>query len=97
MVNLRECVCTDKCQREQYKADTVCHLRLFGRLREEPTINIPATAEEREARRLAAWDRWYATLPADLRRKLSLHDFKRLSDCFKQAFGINQILPPPEG
>jgi len=58
-------------------------------------LNIPATAEEREAYRAAAWDRWYGTLPADLRRKLSLHDFKRLGDCFKQAFGISEILPPP--
>lgn len=38
-------------------------------------LDIPATAEEREARRLAAWDRWYETLPADLRRKLSLQRF----------------------
>jgi hypothetical protein len=57
-------------------------------------LNIPHSAEEREARRLAAWDSWYATLPADLRRKLSLHDFKRLGDCFKEAFGIREILPP---
>ena len=35
------------------------------------------------------WDRWYATLPADLKRRLSLHDFKRLGDCFKAAFGIS--------
>jgi hypothetical protein len=60
-------------------------------------LDIPATAEERAQQRSKAWDRWYATLPADLRRKLSLHDFKRLGDCFKQAFGINEILPPPEG
>jgi len=33
----------------------------------------------------AAWDKWYATLPSDLRRKLSLHDFKRLGDCFEAA------------
>jgi hypothetical protein len=58
-------------------------------------LDIPHSAEEREARRLAAWDRWYETLPADLRRKLSLHDFKRLGDCFQQAFAINEILPPP--
>ena len=35
-----------------------------------------------------SWDTWYGTLPEDLRRRLSLHDFKRLGDCFKQAFGI---------
>jgi hypothetical protein len=35
-----------------------------------------------------SWDTWYGALPPDLRRKLSLHDFKRLGDCFKQAFGI---------
>ena len=60
-------------------------------------LDIPETAEEREAMRLAAWDRWYDTFPADLRRKLSLHDFKRLGDCFKMAFGINEVLPPPKG
>jgi hypothetical protein len=60
-------------------------------------LNIPRSAEEREQRRLAAWDRWYATLPADLRCKLSLHDFKRLGDCFKEAFGIREILPPKDG
>lgn len=59
-------------------------------------LDIPETAEEREAYRAAAWDRWYATLPADLKRKLSLHDFKRLGDCFKMAFGINEVLPPPK-
>jgi hypothetical protein len=59
-------------------------------------LNIPATAAEREAARLAAWDRWYETLPTDLRRKLSLHDFKRLGDCFKEAFGIREVLPPKD-
>ena len=32
------------------------------------------------------WDAWYATLPTDLKRKLSLHDFKRLGERFKAAF-----------
>jgi hypothetical protein len=58
-------------------------------------IPIPAPAEKRARQRLAAWDQWYVTLPADLRRKLPLHDFKRLGDCFKQAFGIKEIVPPP--
>ncbi len=57
-------------------------------------LDIPQTAEAREARRNSAWDRWYGTLPSDLRRKLSLHDFKRLGNCFKEAFGIAEILPP---
>jgi hypothetical protein len=35
------------------------------------------------------WDRWYEDLPADLRAKLSLRDFKRLGDCFKTAFGVD--------
>jgi hypothetical protein len=35
-----------------------------------------------------SWDRWYASLPDDLRRRLSIHDFKRLGDCFKAAFNI---------
>lgn len=34
------------------------------------------------------WDKWYSSLPADLRGSLSLHDFKRLGDCFKAAFHI---------
>jgi hypothetical protein len=34
------------------------------------------------------WDAWYASLPDDLRRPLSIHDFKRLGDCFKAAFGV---------
>lgn len=58
-------------------------------------LNIPATAEEREAYRLMAWDRWYATLPDDMKRRLSLHDFKRLGECFQQAFGVREILSPP--
>lgn len=57
-------------------------------------LNIPRTAAERERIRLEAWDRWYDTLPLDLKRKLSLHDFKRLGDCFKGAFGVLEILPP---
>ncbi len=58
------------------------------------TINLPFTPEEvlngtaRERLQREKWDRWYASLPTDLRRKLSLHDFKRLGDCFKGAFGI---------
>lgn len=32
------------------------------------------------------WDAWYAGLPSDLKRKLSLYDFKRLGDAFKAAF-----------
>jgi hypothetical protein len=32
------------------------------------------------------WDKWYATIPHDLRRKLAIHDFKRLGDVFKAAF-----------
>jgi hypothetical protein len=34
------------------------------------------------------WDRWYDGLPADLKRRLSLHDFKRLGDLFKEAFNV---------
>lgn len=32
------------------------------------------------------WDAWYAGLPSDLTRRLSLHDFKRLGQAFKAAF-----------
>ena len=35
------------------------------------------------------WDKWYAGLPADLRAKLSLHDFRRLGECFKAAFSVD--------
>lgn len=35
------------------------------------------------------WDAWYAGLPDDLRRRLSLHDFKRLGEAFKAAFLID--------
>jgi hypothetical protein len=38
--------------------------------------------------RAEEWDRWYSNLPADIRGKLSLHDFKRLGECFKAAFRI---------
>ena len=58
-------------------------------------LPIPLTADERAQERLTRWDRWYATLPADLRRKLSLHDFKRLGDCFRRAFGIDEVRAPP--
>ena len=33
------------------------------------------------------FDRWYSYLPDDLTRKLSLHDFKRLGECFRHALG----------
>ena len=48
--------------------------------------------DERELKaaiRKVHWDIWYAGLPADLRAKLSLHDFKRLGECFKAAFRID--------
>ena len=41
-----------------------------------------------------AWDSWYATLPADLRKKLSLHDFKRLGECFSKAFSVTKTRVP---
>ncbi len=34
------------------------------------------------------WDKWYGDLPHDIKYKLSLHDFKRLGECFKAAFNI---------
>ncbi len=36
------------------------------------------------------WDKWYASLPADLKYRLTPHDFKRLGDCFKKAFAAAQ-------
>ena len=40
-------------------------------------------AEERRR-----WDEWYEGLPTDLKARLSLHDFKRLGDWFKQVFDM---------
>jgi hypothetical protein len=42
------------------------------------------------------WDKWYATLPHDLKRKLAIHDFKRLGDVFKAAFAPSAA-PASEG
>lgn len=58
------------------------------------TISLPFSPKEvgdgtaRERLKREQWDAWYGSLPGDLRRKLSLHDFRRLGDCFKAAFGI---------
>jgi len=38
------------------------------------------------------WDAWYGSLPDDLKRRLSLHDFKRLGDLFKNVFEIGDKL-----
>jgi len=38
--------------------------------------------------RINQWDEWYARLPSDLSARLSLHDFKRLGDLFKDVFKI---------
>jgi hypothetical protein len=58
-------------------------------------LDIPETAEEREARRISGgWDRWYAALPDDLKRRLSIYDFKRLGDCFREAFHIPATVKP---
>ena len=34
------------------------------------------------------WDRWYSNLPHDIKYRLSLNDFRRLGQCFKEAFNI---------
>lgn len=47
-----------------------------------------AERELKAALRKEQWDKWYAGLPDDLRAKLSLHDFKRLGECFKTAFDL---------
>ncbi|MGI4800869.1 MAG: hypothetical protein ACRYG8_43970 [Janthinobacterium lividum] len=39
------------------------------------------------------FDRWYRNLPDDLTRKLSLHDFKRLGDCFRHVLGAVDRTP----
>jgi hypothetical protein len=48
-----------------------------------------ANFHENEKRVNAKWGRWYNNLPPDLKRKLSLHDFKRLGDLFKEAFNVS--------
>ena len=35
------------------------------------------------------WDAWYGNLPADLKKRLSCHDFKRLGDLFKSVLKGN--------
>jgi len=45
--------------------------------------------ELKAAIRKDQWDRWYGSLPADLLAKLSMHDFKRLGECFKIAFRVD--------
>jgi hypothetical protein len=63
----------------------------------EIELDIPETAEEREALRLTGgWDRYYARLPDDLKRRLSIYDFKRLGDVFREAFGIPKPARPPQ-
>ena len=58
-------------------------------------LDIPHDPVEREAKSVTAgWDRWYAALPDDLRRRLSIHDFKRLGDLFRDAFHIPQTTWP---
>jgi hypothetical protein len=58
-------------------------------------LNIPASAEEREQQRITGgWDKWYTSLPDDLKRKLSIYDFKRLGDCFRRAFDIPDSRQP---
>lgn len=34
------------------------------------------------------WNKWYASIPKDLTKKLSLDDLKRIGDCFKGAFNV---------
>ena len=35
------------------------------------------------------WDEWYRRLPKDITPKLSLHDFKRLGELFKEVFNVH--------
>ena len=34
------------------------------------------------------WDEWYASFPPRLKARLSIEDFKRLGDLFKQVFNV---------
>lgn len=62
---------------------------------DEIELDIPHDPAEREAVRITGgWDRWYAALPDDLKRRLSIHDFKRLGDCFRDAFTIPETTWP---
>lgn len=64
-------------------------------IRTEIELDIPHDPAEREARHVTGgWDRWYAALPTDLKRRLSIHDFKRLGDVFRDAFDIPKTVRP---
>ena len=58
------------------------------------TVSLPWSPEELRnlrAERLeqwGEWDEWYSRLPTDLKRKLAIHDFKRLGDLFKEVFKV---------
>jgi hypothetical protein len=63
----------------------------------EIELDIPETAAGREAAALTGgWDRYYARLPDDLKRRLSIDDFKRLGDVFREAFGIPKTTRPSQ-
>jgi len=40
--------------------------------------------------KLEAWDDWYASLPPELKRKLSISDFRRLGDNFYRIFVLEK-------
>ena len=56
------------------------------------TVTMPWTPTELlalRAKRNSQWDEWYSRLPPELRHKLSVYDFKRLGDLFKEIFEID--------
>lgn len=36
------------------------------------------------------WDRWYNSIPDDIRGKITIYDFKRLGDSFLKIFKIEE-------
>jgi hypothetical protein len=54
----------------------------------------PLAALERlrsERLEVDTWDRWYNSLPDDIKGKINMYDFKRLGDSFKKIFKVEEL------
>ena len=54
--------------------------------REGPTGAIEKVVFEHDLTK--QWNEWYERLPPDLKRRLAVHDFKRLGDLFAEVFNV---------
>lgn len=66
--------------------DRECHLMAPATLAAIGLVPPRVVLIEHTSGSKGHWDAWYGGLPADLRRRLSFHDFKRLGEAFKAAF-----------